>query len=166
MQLYDEISIETHDLDVLGQTMCISLMAYHAVIADPHDAQLKIGTGFQRLAEAFKAHPANETQGSACVITDLTPALAHFDDTMREQVEAWFSKAEEDNAQTQRYLYQLFGRPVFQIWIVAPGTFEPEYFSKKFNNLNPSVEVIHFVPSLESALVAAHDLLRIAHNIR
>ncbi|NJL93053.1 MAG: hypothetical protein HC915_04675 [Anaerolineae bacterium] len=159
-----EIEMEQVPVEVGGEKLLLSLLALDGFLAsDPNAFLDTLHSAAQSLAKHFWSQPAAHHQRSACMVLDLSSDLAGR--SAREldaALDSFFVQARPHAVQTQKFMYALFQRPVFQVF--ALGNMDYERFCQRWMTLNRDANRPHCATTRAQAMSFGRELLTIAHR--
>jgi hypothetical protein len=156
----DIITVQYQTLSIADHQMWVGIMRFINV-PDPQKITEAYNELFPEMAQHFLASPQAETQKTVALITDSGVIMEKLS---FEQIEYIVKNMSDEAYATQRYLYELFKRPVLQISIVPPNA-NLEALRKLLIELNPEGNTLNFVASESEALELAAQLLKLAHRL-
>lgn len=160
-QMQKDISSSNLEVMIGDSPMLVSVITIHSMLNDNIGyGKQAVAAAYQRVAELFLSNPSAQYQQSACVIMDITPLRGKL---KQGHIQQWFEQTSAEDVQTQKYLYNLFQRPTFQITVVQD--IDAEEITRRQRQLNPDVPATYFAAAMDEAIEIAIDRLRVAHRV-
>ena len=157
------LTTEIRQLEVSDQLRHVCILNYNEFIipdeSNMEDTREAGEAAYLQLVNEYLSIRGIETEPNGCIITDTSPISEHITQSILDQ---WFSLAASDDIQSQKELYHLFRRPMFQI-TVLPG-FDAQYLAEMTKALNPEANPSYVVGTTEEALDLAADLFTISNR--